>query len=379
MNATLVLSTATISLMMLCIMFAGFLWTVDSKNRLSNRLLSLNLVVLAISISAFWYGFYYDFHLGWDRLRDDINILASPLLFMFTVAALHRDFKLKWKHLAHLIPLLLITLLITPRFYMADNSAKIDFLNHYYDQPEVRLSNLIRFATPVIYYIWTYVKLFGAKQLILENHSDDKIKLYQWLWQLNSLSVFIFLVSLTKGALRFQVTSDTFQFVRLAMVMTLISFLVWLVMKALHHPNLFRGLEGSLQPISKILEDQEHQHSPIGTNFHKEEIDRIRVFMKSEKPYLDPSLSLQKLARQLSTPPHDLSLLINHQIGQHFFDFINEYRIRQAQSILIDPAQRAKTILEIMYEVGFNSKSSFNTAFKKHTDLTPSAYRKKFS
>jgi len=67
--------------------------------------------------------------------------------------------------------------------------------------------------------------------------------------------------------------------------------------------------------------------------------------------------------------------LINHHMDQHFFDFVNEYRIQKAMNILKDKSKKELTILEILYEVGFNSKSSFNTSFKKYTRLTPTEYR----
>ena len=69
----------------------------------------------------------------------------------------------------------------------------------------------------------------------------------------------------------------------------------------------------------------------------------------------------------------------NHNLNQHFFDFVNEYRIKKAMEILADASKNHLTVLEILYEVGFNSKSSFNTAFKKYTKQTPTEYRKQYS
>lgn len=63
-------------------------------------------------------------------------------------------------------------------------------------------------------------------------------------------------------------------------------------------------------------------------------------------------------------------------MDKHFFDFINEYRIEKAKKILKDPTQKELTILEILYQVGFNSKSSFSTSFKKYTGKTPTEFRK---
>ncbi|MNR66287.1 DNA-binding transcriptional activator FeaR [compost metagenome] len=63
-------------------------------------------------------------------------------------------------------------------------------------------------------------------------------------------------------------------------------------------------------------------------------------------------------------------------MDKHFFDFVNEYRIEKAKEILKDPLQKELTILEILYKVGFNSKSSFSSSFKKYTGKTPTDFRK---
>jgi AraC-like DNA-binding protein len=97
--------------------------------------------------------------------------------------------------------------------------------------------------------------------------------------------------------------------------------------------------------------------------------------MKENEPFLDPSLTIQELSNQINIPVRDLSVLINHHINQHFFDFVNEYRIQKAMNILKDASKKHLTVLEILYEVGFNSKSSFNTSFKKYTNVTPTEYR----
>ena len=99
--------------------------------------------------------------------------------------------------------------------------------------------------------------------------------------------------------------------------------------------------------------------------------------MTKNEPFLDPSLTIYDLSKQIEMPAKDLSLLINHEFNQHFFDFVNGFRIRKAMEILADPDKKDLTVLEILYDVGFNSKSSFNTAFKKYTQLTPTEYRKK--
>jgi AraC-like DNA-binding protein len=99
--------------------------------------------------------------------------------------------------------------------------------------------------------------------------------------------------------------------------------------------------------------------------------------MEENKPYLDPDLSLKGLAEDLNFSERDLSQVINNNIGLRFFDYVNKYRIQDAVSLIKKPPDPKMTILEIMYDVGFNSKSSFNTAFRKFTDITPSEFRKR--
>ena len=96
---------------------------------------------------------------------------------------------------------------------------------------------------------------------------------------------------------------------------------------------------------------------------YQKEIERLVVFMSEKKPYLDDSLTLQKLSLRTDIPKKQLSFLLNRIMGRHFFEFINSYRIEEATNLLNNQKLNIK---QIMYAVGFNSKSSFNTAFKKH-------------
>jgi len=90
---------------------------------------------------------------------------------------------------------------------------------------------------------------------------------------------------------------------------------------------------------------------------------------------LNPNLRLRDLAEELALPEHHLSQLLNAQLGVTFHDYINGQRVSHAQQLLVEePA--ATTMLAIAYASGFNSKNSFNRAFRKFTGLSPSVYRK---
>lgn len=112
-----------------------------------------------------------------------------------------------------------------------------------------------------------------------------------------------------------------------------------------------------------------------------EELVRIKSqlenMMKTRQPYLDSELNLIRLAEMLSVSTHHLSYVINTGFQKNFFQYVNEFRVEYAQKLLKD-SQSKLSILGIAYESGFNSKTSFNTTFKKITGQTPSEFKNRF-
>ncbi|MBI2416993.1 MAG: helix-turn-helix transcriptional regulator [Ignavibacteriales bacterium] len=99
--------------------------------------------------------------------------------------------------------------------------------------------------------------------------------------------------------------------------------------------------------------------------------------MQLHKLYLDPGITLGLLSVKSGINTKYLSQLINEHMGMNFYEFINSYRIKEAEKMLLSEEHAEKTILEILYTCGFNSKSVFNNVFKKATGITPTAYRRK--
>lgn len=104
--------------------------------------------------------------------------------------------------------------------------------------------------------------------------------------------------------------------------------------------------------------------------FHK-----IDDYLEAKKPYLDPDLTLPKLAKSLNVSHHHLSQVINEIYKQNFFEFINKYRVEEVKNKIVDPQFHNYSLLGIALESGFNSKSAFNRVFKKFTRTTPSKFR----
>jgi AraC-like DNA-binding protein len=103
--------------------------------------------------------------------------------------------------------------------------------------------------------------------------------------------------------------------------------------------------------------------------------ERVVALLENEKLYEEPELTLRGLAEKLETPTYLLSQAINEGLQKTFYDLVNGYRVEEAKRLLLDSRNRNYTILSVGFEAGFNSKTTFNTVFKKFTGLTPTEFR----
>lgn len=102
---------------------------------------------------------------------------------------------------------------------------------------------------------------------------------------------------------------------------------------------------------------------------------RLEALMKTEGPYTDPDLTLPRLAEKLNVRAHELSWLLNNGMGSSFYQYINQLRVQKAKELLHSERHEHLSILAIGFEAGFNSKTAFNSAFKKTTGATPADFR----
>lgn len=148
----------------------------------------------------------------------------------------------------------------------------------------------------------------------------------------------------------------------------------------LRQPTIFSHQETDALVLSEennaIDNTPKYKTSSLSDDLSLELVDELQQLMVREQPYLNSQLSLPQLADQLGVSVNYLSQIINEQLEQNFFDFVNDYRIKQAKARLRDPNRKKDNILTIATDAGFNSKSSFYTAFKKHAGMTPGNYRK---
>ena len=357
------------------LLMAFFLYTVKTENKLANRLFAWFFIVSAIDLSGFFVFEYIQDYLNLVIFRWTICLLAMPLFYLYVLAVCYSDFRLKWKHLLHLLPVIVVNLVFLPRLYLGMNK---ELLNSIDQMPEIYFIQILIEFQYIFYIVSAFLVLKQYKEIYLENYTNPSSLTYKYLFQMTTVFLVAHCLVALKNVLRYSDYRQVFLWLNVVVGTVALFITCWLVMKALNHPELFRGINSKLKLTKDILpeindniiEVKEHRNEAIDV-----QIMTLKQYMAEKEPFLDPSLTIQELSNQINIPVRDLSILINHHMDQHFFDFVNEYRIQKAMNILKDKSKSDLTVLEILYEVGFNSKSSFNTSFKKYTNLTPTAYR----
>ncbi len=143
----------------------------------------------------------------------------------------------------------------------------------------------------------------------------------------------------------------------------------------LQQPEIFAGANGE----AEAKQAGKYEKSTLTPEKAEEHLQKLLALMRSEKPYRESALNLPALAKRMAIPTHHLSQIINDKLRQNFFEFVNHYRIEEAQTLLRDPSQAHLNVAAIGFDCGFSSISAFNSAFKKFTGTTPSRFRKNTS
>ncbi len=329
----------------LLVLLALYLFSAPTKRKLPNYLFASFLLVTAFDMMGWFIEPPQSIILR--GLKISSVLLQMPLFYLYVKSACYYNFKLSTKHLLHGILFLAVFIL----FILTDLS----------DQ-SLTVFEILSKIQYYYYIIAIFYSLTIFKRVYQNNYSSNHKITYQWLLR----TTILFLIGNTFVTIRELMNSNHPVLIYLNLFISLFALFVicWFVLNGLRKPNLFVGVDHNLTPV--------HSHKPETEK--PEDLKKLIEYIETEKPYLDDKLTLQKLAEPLDVPEKQLSALINKKTGMHFFDFINSYRIKDAQTLLKE--QPDLTVLEVLYDVGFNSKSSFYTAFKKATGITPTAYRK---
>lgn len=298
--------------------FCLWLWFIKSINRNANRFLAMALLVMILWMLRV-------LHIN---MPTQLLLAVGPLLYFYVRKITQPQSQFSWKDLLHLSPL---SLWLAPSPFL----------------------QIIIFSSVMLYLYRSYEliqRFYKALQPVL---MDRSLLEFQWLQRLLAATAFLWVFWLV-SELGLPVHGSVYSFFAV--------MIIWMAAAAILKPQ--AGLIRQTSVISK----------PVSLAIKQQGI-WLKNTVAANKHYLDPELSLGSLAAKLGLTSHDLSDIVNNGLKKSFADFINEYRVRDMIAKMQDPANDHITLLGIAYDSGFNSKTTFNRAFKQVTGKNPIDYK----
>lgn len=356
------------------VFLALVLCTYRRGNRTANTVLALLIFLLALRLLetvAYWTKYLLVFPHFW-LTSASLQFLFGVLLYFYARILTDGSFALRPRMVWHFLPFVLHTVSLL-NFYVLPRAAKLAVLEKYIgvENPPIAWPYFLIALAQTLHMLtytaltWRVLRAHGAKF----HHGAISLEsvTWQWLRQLTfGFGGFVLLLLLYIVALRlgfpYSRGLDALVLLCLAGLIYALGFIT------MRRPEIFSGMR-------EVKAAPKYEKSALTSARAESCLGKLQHMMATEKPYTNSALKLAELAARLELSPHHLSQIINEKLGQNFFDFINRYRVAEAQQWLEDPAKQHYTILSIALAVGFNNKASFNTAFKKHTGMTPSQFR----
>ncbi len=373
MNASAINIFASIILVQL-ILLIFFLFSSSHGKKLSNRILACFFIWLLLNLAdglLSYYGFYKTSP-KLAHLEDGLIFLVGPLIYFYATSMLYRDFSFKKSHLLHLVPFVVCTAAFQTYYHLQSESYQKQIQAAITDQT---LPAYFYFSIALVYlHVGSYLLASFFQIARYHRRIEDKFSSLSkmrmdWLLFMLIFIAVIFAVSVTytflpATGLR-EVSTATFV-VPFFVILIFTNSVVW---KSMKQPGIFVGLDYDVE-----------RRKYAGSNLTENEKAALKAkvvhLLEVENIFLRPDLTIDELAEKLETVPKKASQVINESFGQTFFDLINTYRIEEAKRIMKNSKDPKLTVLEVMYQSGFNSKSSFNSIFRKKAGLTPSEFKK---
>lgn len=328
---------------LLGLLLSIFLWSYRKGNILANQILCILILILSFRIGKSVFmelGNGIDLRLIFIGLST--QLILGPLFYLYTKVLIVPNYKLTKHQLIHFllfIPAFIFGFLITKDLV---KQLPTSFF-------------IILFA---VYYGHYLVYLLVALKNIFAAKETQKSETLKWLkilvatlmaiWLIYVLNLFEDLVPYIIGPIAYSILIFTTAF--------------------LAFKNGYIEKIGTIKYKTTAVEQGEADLL----------YSQVLTLIKDEKQFKNNSISLKSLSKDLKTSPQKLSMAINSNFNNNFNVFVNSYRIEAAKKMLHDQKYTHYTIATIAYEVGFNSLSSFNEAFKKQTKQTPVSYKNQF-
>jgi len=382
------------------IIFLSLLIGTKQKKELSDYIFIFWLLLLFVNSLSFiiiWRCNYPVSFVG--RLIVELSeasiFIHGPVFLFYTLSLTKADLKIKPRNLFHLIPFLFCLIILIAAIMVADGVSAttrqivsickmvslliyttvviIQLKNHrkqvetIFSNTENKYLNWLNFLAWGIIVVW----ILSSTGLILYGLTWFRIPQYGGIIGNVAVCIFIFLVGffgVKQEAIFHFAPGENSSIESDGMGDTAAS--------AIMDSSIFTDVILPEENASAFAINEKYKNSGLSKQKSLDLFQELENFMKNRKPYHDPELTLFGLAKQLDIHPNHLSQIINQHYSQNFFDYINEYRINDVKDVLLSGKYDTFSLAGIGFECGFNSKASFNRAFKKFTGVTPSEFRK---
>lgn len=302
-----------------------------------------------------------------------MSFLAGPCIYFYIRSCTQTGFKLTKKNSWHFLPYLFGLIFHLP-YFIKSGDEKMALFQHFV---ETKIPNdnpiftAFLFVFTLSYYFASIRHVLVYRKHLNNTTSAIDVAFHRW------LLTFCVAWSLPIFGLLFSVYIGMEDNVFLLFNFGNFIFILSVYMAVLVKPALFHAFPHQMAVLkTSEIQKQKYESSNLKEAQKQKYVEKLQAFVEQEKPYQAPDLTLAQLAEQVSIPNHYLSQVINEKLHCNFLDFINGHRVKAAQEMLRDEKYSHYTIVAIAFESGFNSKSTFYSAFKKVTKQTPSAYRK---
>lgn len=357
------------------------------NNRTANRLLAALMAMFTIYLASSAYyatGLFqrYPHFFGVAYLGPWV---FGPLVYLYAVAASDRAWRFRRRHLLHFLPVGVVIASVMP-FFMLSGVEKVAMIDRMIagEMPTMLvILTPTKFISGIAYSIATILYLRAHQRTIEEGYSNTERVNLRWLLWFGAAAAGIWILATTLEVADFgQRLRDDHISLAIAVLIYAIGYM------GLRQPEIFRYrtaefpivTSASVRPVENVAEAADtpttrYERSGLSAEEATVLERELKQVMETARPWKDSELTLPDLAERLGSTPHKLSEVLNTQVGQTFYDFVNGYRVREVQRRIEAGEARRLKMLALAMDAGFASKSTFNQVFKKHTALTPSDFR----
>ncbi|MEQ9412441.1 MAG: helix-turn-helix domain-containing protein [Cyclobacteriaceae bacterium] len=351
-----------------------------------NKLFADQFLILYLVFAAIWHAYNYVEYLGllqesyWMLMGKGFYLLHGPFFFLYVYALITQK-SLQAKHYVILfLPFISYGLhFLYYYFFVFDKVALSITDGLLYVNGEVSVSWLI-FAVlfliidPIFLIIYYYLLSAYKKGLLDSVSNTDQINL-QWLYVLFYLWLAISVILVPFASLTLGSGWFSTDLLNLLIEIVSVAFYFVLGYYGFKQTTIFTNLE-----LNEVLplkgSSGNYERSGLSASQARDYHRQLLRLMEEKKPYLKGELTASELSKSLGISVNHLSQVLNKEQKQNFFDFINSYRVKEVLLKMEDSGNSHLTLLALALDSGFNSKTSFNTIFKKVTSQTPSQYYK---